>query len=924
MSLLKFSTKSWWILGIVLVSMSFTLLTQQQSYADDNGWLDENAAKFCGIKYASDTAKKDSCVKGYAYGSGTGETCKSVPEETRDACMEGYNRKVSQQSMPNQPLASSISACDSWHSEEDINSELSKKEQEACKDGYKNGIGDGSVCKKYDENPLVTEACVAGWEAFKSDVENCTALRMDEQVCRNHLRKQAIDATSSSSSSPPPQDPSQKKGVGVFPSNGDISKLITYKTKCTESDPSKCAPKPCDSGVNPEVCQRAGRQCKPDASTGGNCDTSESEKCALEGFFGDMMCGITRIMGSITDTSYSLLSTLLTTDPVIQTSKGGGDSSMYTAWAAARGIANIFFIITLLVVILSYVTNMGVSTYNIKRIVPRIITTAILVNSSFWVCALFVDISNILGAVIVDTLGSITSVVQVKGNNLTSWQLIIEGILLAGAATVAASSALIYGGFGVLLPFLVTTLISVVTVFLMMLARQVLIILFIIVSPIAFASVLLPGTSSLFEKWRKMFVPTLMLYPIVGLLFGLSKVASDLIVGVAANTDQTLLAILGLGIQIAPLVLLPRAMAFGGNALNSIGNIKNSSFAKNQQQKATDYADHKKNQHKLNALSGEDPKAWQLRKRVIRRKSDREARREALDEEYQTAQGSAMRGALGIDKDDSEAVLPTDESIENANENESTAGANENGNPEDNEGQNTPENNGQEDSEQYNDRLARKLAQSDDLNAVASARNHFIKAKVSAKAKLAEAKRLELRNSGIGRDGMLNAAMNKAGEVSQLAQDAAVLQIANSGDIGAILQLMKNSEKLSFQQRRQLMRGVASSGVGNKIPFLGNPETQDSFIRGEINATNFSEAVVGKSLAEDDWSANTFAELDQDAMKEVTEYGKAVASGNIQSNVDMSIHGNAAHEALNSKETQQKTSRNSEALKILAEWRNQS
>ena len=62
-----------------------------------------------------------------------------------------------------------------------------------------------------------------------------------------------------------------------------------------------------------------------------------------------------------------------------------------------RDFANIIFIIGFLIIVFSQLTSFGVSNYGIKRLLPKIIIAAILVNVSFYICAIAVDLSNILG-----------------------------------------------------------------------------------------------------------------------------------------------------------------------------------------------------------------------------------------------------------------------------------------------------------------------------------------------------------------------------------------------------------------------------------------------------------------------------------------------------------------------------------------------
>ncbi len=55
------------------------------------------------------------------------------------------------------------------------------------------------------------------------------------------------------------------------------------------------------------------------------------------------------------------------------------------------------FAILLVIVILSQVTGMYLSNYGIKKVLPRLIITIILVNLSYIACIIMVDLSNVVG-----------------------------------------------------------------------------------------------------------------------------------------------------------------------------------------------------------------------------------------------------------------------------------------------------------------------------------------------------------------------------------------------------------------------------------------------------------------------------------------------------------------------------------------------
>jgi hypothetical protein len=138
-----------------------------------------------------------------------------------------------------------------------------------------------------------------------------------------------------------------------------------------------------------------------------------STACAVEGF-GWIVCPMTNFIASSTDWLFSILTGFLTVRP-IETSQ---DTALFRAWSYMRNFANLAFVISFLIIIYSQVTSMGMKNYDIKRLLPRLVIAAVLVNISFYVSAIAIDASNILGhslqGVFIDIRNNL---VGAEGNN---------------------------------------------------------------------------------------------------------------------------------------------------------------------------------------------------------------------------------------------------------------------------------------------------------------------------------------------------------------------------------------------------------------------------------------------------------------------------------------------------------------------------
>jgi hypothetical protein len=301
--------------------------------------------------------------------------------------------------------------------------------------------------------------------------------------------------------------------------------------------------------------------------------------CAVEGI-GWIICPVTNFLASAMDHLFDILAGFLTVRPA-QTNQ---ENALYRAWSVMRNFANIVFVIAFLVVIYSQITTIGLSNYDIKKMLPKLIIAAILVNVSYWICAIAIDLSNIAGYSIQEIFISIrNNLVGTEGNSwdVFSWKS-VGGLVLSGGTAAAAagfgayglllSAGAVSGALYMLLPILVGVIVAVLVALLVMAARQAIITILFIVSPLAFVAYLLPNTEQYFKKWHELGTTMLVLFPIFSFIFGGSQLAGMAII---QNADSFNLIILGMGVQVAPVVITPLLVRFSGSLVARIGGIVN-------------------------------------------------------------------------------------------------------------------------------------------------------------------------------------------------------------------------------------------------------------------------------------------------------------------------------------------------------------
>lgn len=299
--------------------------------------------------------------------------------------------------------------------------------------------------------------------------------------------------------------------------------------------------------------------------TGAGEPTEAAPTCTVEAV-GWIVCPVTNFLAKIVDGAYGLVEKLL----VFNGFTSPENSSMRSAWEGMRNIANVFFVVGFLIIVFSQVTSIGISNYGIKKLLPKLVITAILVNLSYTLCALAVDVSNLLGSGMKDLFGGFEFNAKPNQGIFSggSW-LDVTGGLLAGTLAVGVS---LYVGLSALLPALVAAIVSTVTAFLVLTLRQALIILLIVISPLAIVAMLLPNTENWFKKWRSTFMTMLLIYPIIGLLFGASALASSVITN---SSDDFFVQIMGALIGVLPLAITPVLLKASGGILGKFGAMVN-------------------------------------------------------------------------------------------------------------------------------------------------------------------------------------------------------------------------------------------------------------------------------------------------------------------------------------------------------------
>ena len=310
-----------------------------------------------------------------------------------------------------------------------------------------------------------------------------------------------------------------------------------------------------------------------------NSENQNELSCSEQiGILSFIVCPTTGLLAKGIDALYSTIETFLVIKPITSDNK----SPIYIIWSYIRNVANILFIIFLLLIVYSQVTGLGFSNYNIKKMLPKLIIAAILVNFSYLICQVLVDVSNIIGNALKSFLEGIatTAIQNQHPEAKLDEPLNIYDIFLAiaggtsltilggvGIATAVAASGGLLSILFTLIPIVFAGFIAVVVGLITISLRQAVVILLTITSPIIFALYVLPNTHKYYLKWKSIFAQMLVFFPAFSFLFGVSKVLGYLFI---FSSETPFGVIIGIAVQVLPIMFAIKMLNMSKSVLGDV------------------------------------------------------------------------------------------------------------------------------------------------------------------------------------------------------------------------------------------------------------------------------------------------------------------------------------------------------------------
>jgi len=231
----------------------------------------------------------------------------------------------------------------------------------------------------------------------------------------------------------------------------------------------------------------------------------------VSGLFGNVASGpLNAVLGFFKSALSTILSDTVT--PLlnaVMSYQNFFTNGVNAGWTATRDFANLFFALILLFIAIATVLNTGgLDNFTAKRMLPKFIFAALLINFSKAIVGFLIDISQIImislyntfGPTLTDSIGSASKISQ--------------------AATESPLSDAVINLFTIIL---IVILIFVFLWTAMILVVRIITLWFVIMtSPLAFVSSMIPGLSSFYNDWKTKLQEALVTGPVLMFLLYLA------------------------------------------------------------------------------------------------------------------------------------------------------------------------------------------------------------------------------------------------------------------------------------------------------------------------------------------------------------------------------------------------------------------
>lgn len=335
-------------------------------------------------------------------------------------------------------------------------------------------------------------------------------------------------------------------------------------------------------------------------------EVEEDNSCETHShILGWIMCPVAGLLDSLTGFLDSQIERLLTVDKDFF--RGDSEDGLRGVWTQFRNIAYIILIPIMLVMVIG--TAIGVeafSAYTVRKALPRMVIAIIFISLSWYICVFLVDLFNVLGTgirglvtapfreAITETAprainspqgslkGALTAAGIVnQGSSTGEFFLSGASLGLMGAVGLFAASGAGVVSAGIIMSTLFSASLVLGAIFLLLIARQMIILALLLVAPLAILAWIFPGNDKLWKLWWGGFSKLLMLFPLIMLLIGVGQVFAY-VAGIASGgaddgswAEKLVTTVVIIAAYIVPYLFIPFAFKWAGGVFGNLAGMVN-------------------------------------------------------------------------------------------------------------------------------------------------------------------------------------------------------------------------------------------------------------------------------------------------------------------------------------------------------------
>ncbi len=227
--------------------------------------------------------------------------------------------------------------------------------------------------------------------------------------------------------------------------------------------------------------------------------------------FGGLIRGLMSLIGELV---------LTVTDILIKVAQYNdflNSQAVSVGWVVVRDVANMFFIIILLVIAITTILNL--ESFSYKKALPKLLLMAVFINFSKTICGIIIDFGQVVMLTFVNAFKAAAGANFVQAFGLDQVMSFATGVTTYDDA--ALMGAMILG-----LIVLMVALATMTTLLVVLVARIIVLWILIILSPLAFLLAASPFGSEYAREWWKNFTSYVVSGPILAFFIWLSLIVA--------------------------------------------------------------------------------------------------------------------------------------------------------------------------------------------------------------------------------------------------------------------------------------------------------------------------------------------------------------------------------------------------------------